>query len=312
MKSKLSLSVAIATWNSAQTIERCLDSLMPYLHDGYIDEIIVVEGHSTDQTAEIVRSYQVKLIFEEGMESWQSSIIRSHYSTFNAFNMGWKACHTDLLMFLDSDAYLGENFFPYALNYFENTKLGILGCWPKAWITNDFTRTIGEVWQFHGERISALQKQSPNIFEKVYQFAAWRGNKVALTSGPCYIARRECLEAVGGHDILADLGLCLHIMEAGWASQWWTEAPVYHFPPQRLSQLWHQRYHWGEDGAFRPFEGWRNILSQPLRIIGAAGLGIFLAVRFRNRRHLLGLPTAELGHFFGYIAGKIARARGKT
>ena len=285
---------------------------MPYLKGGYIKEVIVVEGNSTDQTPDVIRSFPVSLLVEQGTEAYDHSIIRSHYSKYNAMNQGWRNCHTELVMFLDSDAYLGADFFPEVLGFFKDEKLGILGCWAKAWDANPFGRTLGEMWQFHAKRIAALQSSSPKIFEKLYQYAAWFGNKRILTSGPCYIARRECLEKVGGHDILGDVGLCLHITESGWSSHWWTESTVYHQPAESLKELWRQRKAWGMDGAFRPGGGWRHSLYFAPRVVGSIGLGAFLAIRFRNPLHLLTLPTAELGLLSGYIAGKIIRARGGT
>jgi len=308
----LSCSVVITTWNSAQTIRRCLESLMPYVNNGYIKEVLVVDGHSSDKTVEIIHSFPVQFFYEEGTEVYEKSIIRSHYSKYHALDMGWRKATAELVMFLDSDAYLGDNFFPQAWDFFKNDKLGILGCSSRAWPTGAFWRTIGEMWQFHSRRIAALQSSSPNIFENLYQRVAWFGAKYVLTSGPCYIARRTCVQAIGGHDILGDVGLCLHIMEKGWDSHWWTESPVYHMTVQNLKELWRQRYAWGLDGAFRPDGRWRKTPFLLLRVAGAAGLGVFLSARFRNPRHLLVLPISELGHLYGYIAGKIARARGKT
>jgi len=58
MTHKLNVSVAIATFNEKDNIIRCLDAV----HD-WVDEIIIVDGQSTDGTPELVKKYKkVKLI----------------------------------------------------------------------------------------------------------------------------------------------------------------------------------------------------------------------------------------------------------
>lgn len=53
-----SLSVAIATFNEAANIDRCLKALT-----GWVDEIIIVDGQSTDNTIDLAKKYpQVKTI----------------------------------------------------------------------------------------------------------------------------------------------------------------------------------------------------------------------------------------------------------
>ena len=49
------LSVVIITFNEEQNIERCLKSV-----HGVVDEIIVVDSHSTDRTEEICKAYNVQ------------------------------------------------------------------------------------------------------------------------------------------------------------------------------------------------------------------------------------------------------------
>lgn len=51
------ISVALATFNEAGNLRSCLDAVQPW-----VDEIIVVDGGSTDQTAEIARGYNAKVI----------------------------------------------------------------------------------------------------------------------------------------------------------------------------------------------------------------------------------------------------------
>lgn len=54
---KLKLSVAIATFNEQENIGRCLKSVRQLT-----DEIVVVDGNSSDKTAEVVESFGAKLI----------------------------------------------------------------------------------------------------------------------------------------------------------------------------------------------------------------------------------------------------------
>jgi glycosyltransferase involved in cell wall biosynthesis len=53
---KIKLSIAIPTYNGAETIRETLDSIVSQLEDGV--EIVVSDNASTDDTAEIVREYQ--------------------------------------------------------------------------------------------------------------------------------------------------------------------------------------------------------------------------------------------------------------
>lgn len=51
------ISVAIATFNEEKNIERCLQSVF-----SWIDEIVLVDGSSTDKTVEIAKKYKAKVI----------------------------------------------------------------------------------------------------------------------------------------------------------------------------------------------------------------------------------------------------------
>jgi glycosyltransferase involved in cell wall biosynthesis len=300
--------VVITTRNSARTIGRCLESLVPYYRRGDIAEIVLVDGHSTDGTVEIARPYPVTLLLEEGTESYEDTTIRILYSTYHALDQGWRNASGDLVMFLDSDAYLGEDFFPQALAFFADEKLGALGCWAKAWVTTPLTETIGQLWSFHGERIRAIQNNPHHPFGRLYRLLTTFGAKRLLVSGPCYIVRQPCLELLGGHDTSGDVGISLGLEERGWRSWWWVDAPIYHLPRESLREVVRQRYSWSQNGAYMPGRA-RSLVLHPLRIGGAVALGVFLAVRFRAPRHLAALPLAEVSSFAGYVAGLMARVR---
>jgi glycosyltransferase involved in cell wall biosynthesis len=308
-KNRALLSVVITTRNSARTIGRCLASLVSYLEQGYISEVIVVDGHSTDGTKEIIERYPVTLLYKSD-DAYRNGLIRAYLDVYNGLDIGWRASRGELVMFLDSDAYLGEGFFPQALEFFADERLGVLGWWAKAWVTTPHTKTMDQLWFFHGERIRALQNGFRHPFEVLYRLVTSFGAKRLATSGPCYIVRRSCLELSGGHGLYGDIGLSLRLQDRGWRSWWWVDAPVYDLPKENLGGLLRQRYFWGQVGACIP-EAFRRGVWLPWRIAGAMLLAPYLAARFCNPRQLLALPLAEVSLCAGYVHGLIARARGK-
>ena len=57
METKPTLSVTLATYNEAANISRCLEAVR-----GFADEIIIVDGSSTDATREIAKSFAARVI----------------------------------------------------------------------------------------------------------------------------------------------------------------------------------------------------------------------------------------------------------
>ena len=53
------ISIIIATWNAAKTLNRCLDSIVPQLTNE--TELILVDGGSKDDTNKIIDSYGDKI-----------------------------------------------------------------------------------------------------------------------------------------------------------------------------------------------------------------------------------------------------------
>jgi len=305
----LTLSVVIATYNSGNTIERCLSSLYPHQKAGYISEVVVVDGYSTDNTLDVIKKYPVKILFEEGQEIYKNSVIRSHYGKYNAQNQGWKASSGDLIMFLDSDAYLGEDFFPKALKFFEDPKLGVLGCLAKAHVSNQITKVMGRLWEFYKRVMKAVQGGSTKFLGSTFFKLVSFGSKKIVTGGPCYIVRRRCLEDVSGFDILGDIGVALHAQEKGWKCVSWIDSPVYHFSRETLHELIDQRYFWGQVGAFMPVSTMRVLTSHFFRIVGFLILGLIFTIRFRDSFYIKVLPLMELYYLKGYLVGLKVRQK---
>lgn len=88
MKSKNTLSVAITTYNEAEFISRCLDAV-----HSWVDEIVIVDNSSTDNTVEIVKKYsKVKILHSVNYPMF-------HLNKQKAID----ACTGDWILQLDAD-----------------------------------------------------------------------------------------------------------------------------------------------------------------------------------------------------------------
>lgn len=96
--SKILCSVEILTRNSEQTLERCLESVKDF------DDIIILDGNSTDKTLEIARRFGAR-IFKQ-YETDGPLIRIADFSEVR--NKGLGLAKYDWFMFIDSDEYLSS------------------------------------------------------------------------------------------------------------------------------------------------------------------------------------------------------------
>lgn len=92
MTSKPLISVIVAVYNGAKTLQRCIDSVsdQTYLNK----ELIIIDGGSTDGTIEIIKSNQDKITY------WKSEPDNGIY---NAWNKALNHVKGDWICFLGSD-----------------------------------------------------------------------------------------------------------------------------------------------------------------------------------------------------------------
>ncbi|MDE5724306.1 MAG: glycosyltransferase, partial [Paramuribaculum sp.] len=91
----MTISVIIATWNSAKTISNTIESI--YRQTWKEIEVIVVDGQSTDNTVEIVKEYEGRF---GGRLRWISEPDRGLY---DAMNKGIAMATGDVVGILNSD-----------------------------------------------------------------------------------------------------------------------------------------------------------------------------------------------------------------
>ncbi len=82
------ITIVVATYNSAKTLERCLDSIVPQLNNDC--ELIVIDGGSKDGTVDIIKEYSNHIAYtisepDKGVyDAWNKAIpkARGQWITF--------------------------------------------------------------------------------------------------------------------------------------------------------------------------------------------------------------------------------------
>lgn len=86
------LSIAIAVYNEEKTLPTCLDHV-----SSWVDEVIIVDGGSTDKTAEVARRYGAKIIHADNPPIF-------HINKQKAVD----ACRSEWILQLDADEIVTE------------------------------------------------------------------------------------------------------------------------------------------------------------------------------------------------------------
>jgi len=109
------VSVIILTKNSVSTVQKSIESIFRQTRKP--DEVVVVDGNSSDGTLDFVKKYAIKLIAEPGL------------GFGHARNLGVKNASGDIVFFLDSDCYAEPNWIENALLSFRSNPeiVGVTG-----------------------------------------------------------------------------------------------------------------------------------------------------------------------------------------
>lgn len=89
------VTIITATYNSAQYLKQCIQSVVSQTYDHV--EFIIIDAQSTDRTLDILQQY------DENITEW---ISEPDKGTYDAFNKGIRMSTGDILYFLGSDDYL--------------------------------------------------------------------------------------------------------------------------------------------------------------------------------------------------------------
>lgn len=168
------VSVIIPTYNYGRFIGGAIESVLSQTYP--IDEIIVVDDGSTDETAEIVTRFKPPV-----------SYVRQNNSGVSAArNCGVTSATGELIAFLDADdTWLPEKIEKQVAKFAGNGEIGLVHCGMR-----EFDSETGETLEIH------LEGGEGWVAEEI---ALWEG-PVIVGPGGTIIIRRDVFDDVGGFD----------------------------------------------------------------------------------------------------------------
>ena len=153
------ISYLIAVRNRARNITHCLKSLS----DENVDEIVVVDGNSTDGTSQLIDTFDAVHLYDQGK------------GPSTARNIGLKSCNGEYVVIIDGDQWISKGF---------DSKLKVILS------TKEFDAVFcHEFWA--GSSIWASARR-----EEISQVSMLRGDSINWPR----VVRRSILLAVGGWD----------------------------------------------------------------------------------------------------------------
>jgi len=102
-KNKYLISIIIANYNNAKYLKRCLDSAINQKYKN--KEIIIVDDKSSDNSAEIIKSYKEKILMIKNRKKTNIGC----YDQINSYYKGFLKSKGRFICFLDSDDFFRKD-----------------------------------------------------------------------------------------------------------------------------------------------------------------------------------------------------------
>ena len=217
------VSIIIPTKNNGDILEKCLASIknLDYPKDKY--EVIIVDGHSTDDTVEIAKKYGCKIAYEDvGTRG-------------GACNIGVKNAKGEFIAFTDGDCVVPKDWLRNLIKHFNDKNIASVGG-PNITPEDDteFAKCVGVVLSFLSKPGSRYGLYANEVIETFHN------------SG-CNVAyRRSAIEEAGGFNekliTCEDEDLDYRIIEKGYKILYTPDAKVYHYRRPTWKSFYKQAY----------------------------------------------------------------------
>ena len=266
----------VPVYNGASTIARTVECLLRQSYSP--DEIIVVNDGSTDQTAEVLRTFGQKIVV----------IAKPNGGPASARNMGIKRATAKLIAFTDSDCLPDRNWLAHLVAGFDEDSIAGVG----GRIESAGTEMIGQYIDFVG----FLNPQSDPQGEIPY----------LITANACF--KREVLIQVGGFSERfrkpggEEPELCWRIRQLGYQFSFSQEALVLHHHRQTVHSFIKTLLNYGEGTYILGQSVPDYRLQSPGRLLAQRALNLRCVIyRIETNKGKIGLKKAITFSLLDYL-----------
>jgi len=148
------ISIITSTFNSEVTLKDTIDSLLNQTYNNI--EYVIIDGNSTDDTVDIIKSYEHKFKNKGINYQWISEPDKGIY---NAWNKALKMIKGDWVVFLGSDDYFKNNniikeILPYLKESIEQKSYYVYGKIEHVTQNDQLIEIAGKPWSLQKERFT--------------------------------------------------------------------------------------------------------------------------------------------------------------
>lgn len=228
-QTSLSISIIIPVKNRPQDIQECLTSLASLDYPKNKVEIIVVNDGSTDSTAKVIQTFNIRAIHLP--QSIGASACR---------NLAAREANGDLLGFTDSDCVPHPNWLKELVPYFEEEKIGIVG----GYVSNFYYRSALDRYE---------DMKSPlNMGPHPFRAEDGKSSTAYVPSCNLIVRKKAFLEAGSFQEDLnvgEDVDLCWRTRKVGYHLLYVPRGEVKHKHRSDVLQMLKRRFDYGTSEA---------------------------------------------------------------